>query len=224
MKKNLTKSRSKGKRYVKKKRTQRKVPAGRAVNAMIPVVNKIEHKYIDIDSSSLYANLTGSFLLLNPLVQGTSVSARVGDLIRMRTLDLNLRVWAVAKSRLVRYMIVLDTQAKGAAPTLSNLLEDIAFYTGPAPLSHRNKKSIDRFVVLRNKMFALNDIVTTAGQANENLFHEHVKLNVGVNYGLGNAGTIADISVNSIYFVILSTDASTGVVYDLNSRIRFTDD
>lgn len=207
-----------------KKKTARKAPISRIANRMIPSVNGTEYKYIDVENYGVIIPYTGSLVLLNGLIQGTTAISRIGNKIRMKTLDINLRIYTAQKSRLVRYMIVLDTQPKGAAPTLSNILEDLTYWVGPNVLSQRQKKSIERFVILKNKSFVINDVVTTSGQQNETLHHENLKLNIGVDYGLANTGAIADISVNSIYLVSVSTDASTGVVMDYASRIRFTDD
>lgn len=78
----------------------------------------------------------------------------------------------------------------------------------------------NRFKILYDKSFSVNnqavgsynlaDGATTAYAPQVKVIHKKIKIGKKANYGLGNAGTVADISTGSLYLFALSTEASGG--------------
>lgn len=174
--------------------------------------------------------------LLNGMTQGDADSARDKSLANFTSIQ--LKGFAINDpdslvSTVYRLMIVWDKAANGAAPTIAQLLDNstITDYL----VAPYNKDYFKRFKFVYDKKFVINPLVvgtTTVAtgvvaqfQPAVKWFEKRIKSSRQTNYGLGNAGTVADISINSCYFVAISNIAAgaTAPALDVGIRMYYKD-
>lgn len=200
--------------------------ANRKANLALSMLNT-EQKYIDLTAQTPGPSSAGDFVLLNPLSQGTSAHERVGDQVRFKSIDVRLAMANTVDAVIwCRTMIIRDNQPNGAVPTVANLLED----TGGAIQSFRNLDYGKRFKVYYDNVHCFK--ATSTGYCDQPSFVSiHVDLyntkkqnipNI-TEYGLGNAGTIADISKGAYYLFVITNTATNQPIYSFNSRMKYID-
>lgn len=173
-----------------------------------------ENKYTLVTFSSNVAS-TGFSTLLNGLIQGTGVSNRIGDSIKIVRMVWNcsFTISSIATTSFVRYIIFRDNQPDGTAPpTLTGLLDSASYN------SLYNPEYSKRFFVYYDKVVALNtngDECLLDDKGKDTVFH--------VRYGLGNAGTVADISTNSLYVCAISDQSANFPNMTFNLRLLYVD-
>lgn len=175
-------------------------------------------------------------VLLNGLSQGDTSITREGNNTTFTSLQFRAEVFSTITNLVAtfyRIIIFRDNQPNGAGPLAGNLL-DITTIT-PYIYAPYNLKYAERFKVLYDYSGVINpqvELTVTAGATTEVMAVSHKlkfrkKLSTITNYGLGNAGTVADISKHSFYILLMSdqTDAS-GLGPSINAGIRmiFKDD
>lgn len=182
-------------------------------------------------SGSVVTSATGSITLLNGLVQGNTVSTRVGNSVRFKNLAIRAAVAnATAETIWLRYLIVRSEQPNGVAPTITQILQSANVQ------SFRNLNNVKRFTILKDKVLPLPYEDAATGMASNPRFIEHYidlekrakkkrkdKSANETDYGLGNAGTIADISVNAYYLVVFSSAVTNQPLFSYESRMRYVD-
>jgi len=180
-----------------------------------------EWKYLDT-TISVAADTTGNMTLLNGMVPGNSASQRVGMKIDIRSIEYRLVARATATTGLDqghRLLFLLDRQCNGVAPAALTDFLTVGNYQGMRNLAQRK-----RFKVLKDYYLALN----ASGEAGSHRnIYKYMKFRrpITTEYNAGTAGTIADISTNSLYFIsignnVAGTTAGQVVGY---VRIRYTD-
>jgi hypothetical protein len=163
-------------------------------------------------------NTTGVLVLLNGLAPGTAINQRLGQRTHFTSgaLDVNSSVTATTGTdQFSRFLVVLDHQPNGAAPAITDVLTAVGVIA-PINLSNRN-----RFVVVVDKKFHLN---ASAEPGSQKSFHCRMPAFV-TTYNTGTAGTIADITSNSLYFIGIGDNAAgvTAASDTIVSRLFFKD-
>lgn len=215
---------NRGRRPQRKQRGRRGRRGGRSINgsqiagmlasAGFKYLFNTEDKYLD-DSFSASVDTTGATMLINGMTQGTGVSNRLGDEIRIvRFLcNISLTISASATTTFARVIIFRDEQCDGAGPGFtSNLLLSASYNALYNPTYSK------RFFVFFDKIIALNSNGDECW-----VFDFNKTLGFHTRYGLGNAGTIADIATNSFYVAYISDQATNKPTLALNSRMLFVD-
>lgn len=204
-------------RYVPRWRKQPRVPP------------QIELKNLDISALNqpALAATSGTVTVINSCAQGTTAVTRVGRMTRVTSIEMRLSYVPAATQTGVterrRVMIVRDKRSNGSTITGADVLETDSL---ASPLDMAN---IGRFQVLYDKTKWMHFSVTTSpdSDASGNMqFYFKKNCNYLTNYGLGNAGTAADISVGGIWVIIWSNGgAGTAVpVADQSfTRVTFSD-
>lgn len=186
-----------------------------------------EWKFLDLHAS-FSVSTTPALILVNGMQQGTSASTRVGSKIAIRSLEYRSYLQSpsgTGDEQLCRIMFILDRQPNGAAPTaITDILVE-STVTSPRNLANRK-----RFKIMWDKTYTIGDPagenVNTGCPTSRFLkFYMKFRRPIVVDYNSGNAGTIADISTNSVYMCTVGTSiagngAAAGVYF---TRIRFTD-
>lgn len=179
-----------------------------------------ELKNIDVDgiAAPTLGTTTGSVTALNNVVQGITAVTRIGRGTVMRSVEFRLAFTMAATSTLaesIRVMVVYDRRTNGAAITGATVLETDSI---EAPY---NMANMGRFKVLYDK----TKVIGTGGPQSIGFYFKK-KVNLPVNYGLGNAGTAADISIGGLSLIVWSssTVATAVPTTDQNfSRVLFQD-
>lgn len=195
--------------------------------AIVPVMKKtyrkypktkVEYKVIDT-AGSYVCDTTGAVTLLNGCVQGDDIANREGRQINVRSMEikmLNTATAATGVDQLQRVLIVLDKQANGATPAITDIL------TANNINAPRNLNNSKRFKILVDKRMQLN----AAGESGSTrLWKKYKKMYIPVQYNNGNAGTSADITTNALYMVSLGNIAAgvTAGIVQGYCRLRFTE-
>lgn len=180
-----------------------------------------EWKYLDTPLSSTM-NTTTTMTLLNGMQQGPGASQRVGQTITLRSLE--IRGYCAADTQavngqIVRYLVFLDRQANGAVPAAATDILSTNNVAGMRALTYRK-----RFKIILDKTYQLGIFAGDESQAH---FHHYLKFRrpIKQEFNVGNAGTVADIATNSMYLLVLGTEApgNTDALYAMNVRLRYTD-
>jgi hypothetical protein len=174
-------------------------------------------KAVDI-VATVAVNTTGSLTLLNGLTPGTAINQRFGQRVHFTSgaLDVNSSVTATTGTdQFSRFLVVIDRQPNGAAPVITDVLTAVSVIA-PINLSNRN-----RFIVVADRKFHLN---ASAEPGSQRSFHLGMPAFV-TNFNTGTAGTIADISTNSMYFIAIGDNAAgvTAASDTVVSRLFFKD-
>jgi len=205
---------------------------------------------IDIGPGHAITGVGGTLGFLECL-NGTTVGAannqRIGRRIDMKSIQWLIEVsnMDAAINNTVRYCIVVDSQANGAIPLMTDI------YNTASPLALRNISNKARFRVLADSgpiSVTGNDSITmTAGQLAGNGTNPIVtttqtfgnvnpktsfvdkgykKIGINTQYNSGAAGTIADIQTNSLLFIFMcdapQANLSTlSVIVTAQLRVRY---
>lgn len=199
-----------------------------------------ERKFLDLNNNLQLATLaqaagsggqSGAVTigLLNPLIQGTDSTTRIGRKILMKSIQIKLDMAlqnagagvpdAGRDAGTVRFMVVYDSQTNGAALAATDVLVVTGGSAVVAPMNLNNR---ERFKIIWDK----NRIIDPQGPA-QIFFKLYKKCTLPMIFNGGNAGTVADIQTGSIYFLMVTSSQATAVgtmLGQIYSRIRFIDD
>lgn len=207
------------------------------------IQNREELKHIDKLLALEMVNNTGAstMSLLNNLSQGVTNITRIADRATFTSIQIRAIISfdpaLLTNSANWRVIVFRDLQPNGAACLLENIL-DLSVITAPIYAPYNNDYterfriiSDKRGVVNPNHLQVWNDVAGVNTGASKGVvsvkYNFRWQLGFITNYGLGNAGTIADISKNAVYICALSdqTIASTfGPQFTGGSRMYFKDD
>lgn len=200
---------------------------GMAMKALSMLNSEEKHK--DTVYSVTAQTTTPVLTLVNGLAQGTTNVTRVGDDVRWKSVYIR-GAWAHNGGgnavQFGRIILFRDNQPNGAAPAASAILEDAS-----DPFSPLNLDYSRRFKVLYDKNICLTD----SGREGE-VIKKYIDLTASgvkthssaggnihkTDYGLGNAGTVADISTGS-YYILTMADAAAGMSVRYTCRMRYVD-
>jgi len=157
---------------------------------------------------------TGAILLLNGTQLGSDIDKRIARRVRMTRLEMKLQAYATATTGLdqfCRLLVVLDKQPNGAALAITDVLEN-ATTTGLVNLSNRS-----RFTVLTDQIHYLNSSVEpNSGKA----IYRALSVGATTWYNSGNAGTVADITTNSLYLIAIGSLVAGNTAGSVTGKVR----
>lgn len=220
-------------------------PTIRSVNRKVKKIqNRQELKHVDkLFAPIELANNTGTSTmnLLNPLVKGDDNTTRDGDRVTFTSIQIkgiiSIRPALLTSSSNWRIIVFRDLQANGATPSIGDLL-DLSVITAPIYAPYNNDYT-DRFRIISDKRGVINPnhLQTWTDTAGSNIgvtkgamsikYNLRWQLGFTTNYGLGNAGTVADISKNAVYLCGLSDQSAVsdfGAELNGGSRMYYKDD
>lgn len=196
----------------------------------------VELKYLDVLVSNTSIPTTSVFTLLNGCVTGDTSVTREGSELRMTSLQFRLEIKtnsAQLGASHVRFCVVKDQDPDGGAPSIAEIFgTTIITDQVLAPYNYNNSK---RFRILYDRTIDLNpgsyltadttgDAFTVLTVVPEKIsIVQRIPLNYVVKFGNGNAGTIADFTMNSLYMVCFGDAAANQPTFDLGSRVYFKD-
>lgn len=201
-----------------------KKPAGQSLVKKVAKLEKQikqqegEWKYLDTTQSVTASVSAGALTLLNGCQQGDGPSNREGTQIFIKSIQIRIRTEfnaLDASAGPMRFVVVQDKQPNGAAPTVSNIYQTSSLLAIDAL---RNLDGRKRFKILADRSYVMSQN-GTPGFVDD----IYLKRPITVQYNSGNAGTVADISTNSIYVLIASDQAANGPFTAFYARIRFTE-
>jgi len=181
-----------------------------------------ELNFVDTNSPTLNMDTTGSVVLLNGIVPGSSASQRIGRKVVMKSILMTGVVVAGSTGSLAygRLAVVVDTQANAAVPLITDIWDAIT------AASNRNISNMPRFKVLYDSnVIAIQGNSTTPTEGSSVTLSKYIKVNIPVQYNVGTAGTIGDIQTNALYVVSFGSGVAgtTAPTYASRIRVRYDD-
>ena len=182
-----------------------------------------ELKYVDTGAEAVLSS-AGALALLNGLTPGTGASQRIGKKALFKSILFRAVLAGGANGGTAfcgtcRMIIVVDRQANATAPAVTDILQSAS---GLAPINMDNR---DRFFVLTDKEYPIDQL---GGNQSADC-KVYRRINLPTIYNAGTAGTVADISTNSMYLLTIYTQGGTiaaptaGPGIDWTCRLRFDD-
>lgn len=175
---------------------------------------------VDVRDAPAFSTSTAIITLLNGLTVGSEHYQRIGRQVRIKRIKLSAQIGTnpddttFTSQQAWRIMLLLDRQANGAAPAITDIIGGISnagtnlYNSGYGGLMPINPLNLNRFHVLADYVKQASSLVTQTQPALQ--IYMWVDIDVSVNiltkYNAGNAGTVADILQNSIYVVAIRTN------------------
>ncbi len=223
-------------------RARATIRAGQRVGRYIAPVQRVypsgELKFHDIDWDEAAADIsagvisnTSSLVLIG---QGVTDSTRIGRKAVIKSIGWRGQIQLVGTAtaaatvpEIVRLILVLDTQANGAAPAVTGadgLLASANYQ------SFNNLTNKGRFTVLRDEVFDMNPLVAAGngttndfGAVNKSFTFFH-KCNIPIEYsGTAAPSVITELRTNNIFGIMINKTTATNTILDSKFRFRFTD-
>jgi len=182
------------------------------VAALRSLIN-VEEKYIDV-LQTLTTSGAWQILLLNGVTTGNTSVTRNGQSIKLTGWEfrLFLTINVVNTSpQSVRVVVFLDKQTNATAPTATDVYP--AFAT-----SFRVVGFLTRFHILYERW-----LVLTPSNVSGLIDSVSREMNQHIYFNTGTAGTVADITSNSIYIMAFSDAGANFPTLITNSRLTFVD-
>lgn len=190
----------------------------RKIEAVKRSIKAASDKGWDDTVSNSTVSSAGQLILLNSSIEGDAAENRSGDEILLKSVKVNGVFNAVDATQVFRVMLVIDHEPKGLAFALTDLLDD-SVITAPC-YAFRKMDYKQRFTVLYDQFFG--SVLATSSQ--QHAFKIRQLMNMKTTYyAASNTGTVADISRNSLYLVLISdSSAVSHPSYYIGGRITFT--
>ena len=162
-----------------------------------------ELKYVDTGAEAVLTS-TGTLSLLNGLVPGTGATQRIGKKVVFKSILYRAVLAGGANGGTAfcgtcRMIIVVDRQANASAPAVTDILQTAS---GLSPVNMDNR---DRFYVLSDKEYPIDQL--GGNQSADCKIYR--KISIPTVFNAGTAGTVADISTNSMYLLTIFTQGGT---------------
>jgi len=191
--------------------------AVKGVNHVLKLIN-IETKYYETWASALQFSNAAGYTYLSGLTQGTDISNRVGDSVKLQQLDFNFSLNVTVGSTtqgFMRIVLFRDLENQGATPSGAGPLSSSggSFWLAPPDYINRNRYSIlyDEAVLQLPPTY---DGVCKRVSIPHN---GHVKYR-------GTGSTSASAAEGAIFLMIWASNTSNLPSIDYWFRMTFTDD
>jgi len=151
------------------------------------------------------------------IVQGTTDSTRVGNVIRVRSIRAHLTFTDTVMT-VFRILLIWDRQPNGAAAAVADVVATATF-NGLYNTNNVVGAGGSRFTIISDVTGIINPNIVTTNTPYQ--YNRTFLVNKSVTFG-GNAGTIADMSTNNLFFLFFASSANTDLSGNL--QIKYTDD
>lgn len=143
-------------------------PAPHGGPAFFSTARGLEVKSVDLANAVYTLNTTALITPINLVRAGSSYFNRIGRRIEMKSCHLKFMLrpkQTIASTDYGRVMLVYDSQTNGAAPAISDVIQDTdqAGTNATSAFSATNLNNRDRFKVLADFRLPLPSITVTAG-------------------------------------------------------------
>lgn len=204
-----------------------------------PLLGSIMERKVSDLAPAIYNVITaGNFVLLHCPILGTDYTARIGRKTVINSVYIKGKVYlacdlvpttpVAVPGQKCRFILFVDNQPNGAAPAVTDLLNNASGVNAQLNLNNR-----DRFRILKDKTFVFDPYIlsTTATQAVAGFNHTisnfkmFKRCKIETIFNATNGGTIADINSGALYmFWVGEQVAGTlQVNFEGTTRVRFLD-
>jgi len=208
-----------------KRRGQKKAKVGKNVKKYVKRVldNKIEDKHLFVTTTNDNILDVGNKYLMNGIRQGTGSGQRVGAKIRLKHFQCKYRLTlagAAVSGCVVRVILFRDRQTNFATPSNTDIFQLSTAVLLPQQMF--NTEFRQRFKVLYDKRHSIEmsgGSTNIPKQVNGSI---NKKLNFTTTYTT-DTGTVTDINTNSLYMMVIGSEAANFPLILYNSLITYED-
>lgn len=185
-----------------------------SLQKQIKTVSGVDEVRFKSTSGASTLSSTGVIVLLNGMSEGDSEGTREGVSITLKSYTEHLQFITADATNVMRRILVWDKQTNGAAPALSDILEDSTTLPLLSPKKWENRK---RFQFLKD------DILNVSTYTPQLLSKLYLKLKGKKTNYLSNVNTSAGITSGGLYLVMFSdSGAATHPAYNYFVRMTYT--
>ncbi len=189
--------------------------------AKLMMFTNTESKYVDtLFNGNTMTNGIGNISLLNGMTQGVTPSTRTGQSIKSMKLILDLICQVGATTPVnCRFLIIQDKGANGATTGVGSIFQAPVDGASDYSTSQRNVATVGYRIVFHcDEIFQLDTVQNT-----RKVIRKTIPLRFHVAYNTGTAGTVADISENSLYLIALSSAGAGYPTFKGSVRYEYVD-
>jgi hypothetical protein len=203
------------------------------VKPSVAQIVRASHEPKNWDSTASQVAFPGSttpvIVLLNAIVQGVTGNDRTGRQVHMESLRLGLFFNANQSDNmddLVRIMVVLDRECRGAQFTDADLWTNNSTTAGQIVSSYDFDNVPNRFTILHDEVILLAPTAYNGTTLTQKRFPVTINKSLKsrkVHYYNASAGTIADIDSGALFLVLQSLNTINPSQYSYDVRVVFRD-
>lgn len=191
-----------------------------------------EKKYFDTVYAATGIVTAGGFTTSwNLIPQGTTKNTRIGNKCTVTNINVhgyvNLATQAAnaVVGDKVRWIVFVDRQANGAVPAaISDLIQTMPGASTDVH-SFRNMDNVDRFVILKDKSYTMNQGTQSGALGSAGVIRE-IKMNKKCNIPLefsSTTGAITEIRSNNIMCLFINTSGNNNSGFAMTTRVKYSD-
>lgn len=190
-----------------------------SIASKVAAVINTEYKHFD-KQTTLSPNTVGLVHHLTNIPEGNDDNERNGRSIRLKNIYLRGEIAMStatpqnsAVSQYFRYILLIDKECKGVAPTPSDILETVHWNS---PLKMNNDY---QWMVLKDKLYTLDN-----AKGRSKAVKIFKKIDAHIKYQ-GTGATIGDARNNQIFLMVISNESNPDVLpyFNFYSRVRYVD-
>jgi len=191
-----------------------------------------EKKYLDLVVVPTTITTAGVIVpSLNLIPQGVTKNQRIGTKCTLVNINIHGQfslfgepAATVAQTgNRVRMVLYIDKQANGAAPIVADLIANAPTAASTID-SFRNLDNVERFVILKDKTYTLNQTTPPSDGANSSIVHRELKINKKCSIPLdfsSTTGVLTELRSNNVGMMFIGFNAGTSVAFV--SRVKYSD-
>lgn len=155
------------------------------------------------------------------VAQGTASTNRVGNQIRLNALTLSgyFSLPAGSAGDIVRMIVAVDHEAKGAAPAVTDVLQAA---TVQSPYNLDNVGPRMRFRILADKFLPLSQQTATVGVQYRPVQVQVPVRGIVVSYN-ASTGVIASVLKNNVFVIQVCSNGTAAAATAVQAQIQYTD-
>lgn len=184
----------------------------RDVKFLKQIVNA-EKKYYDV-TQNVNVSTAGAVYWLSGMSQGTAGNTRLGNSIKCFSILERVQAYinATAPSTLLRVLMFVDQETRGATPAVTDVLQTSSTYS---PMNMSNSK---RFKVIQDQILQLDQ--NGIQVVNRKRF---IRYNGHVKWDTTGSSAIANAEEGHLFLLLISDQATLTPAVNLTTRLRFYD-
>ena len=190
-----------------------------------------EVKTADVVSLQLACNSTSTFTLCNALAQGPGRWERIGNKVALKSIQIKLSIdpiRLVTFTDTARILLVFDSNANGATPTYSSIIQSkSATNVNVTDIdSFKNMDNTNRYRILMDEQFYLPQTNNTGGFPNIQGMNPQWQINKFIKLGgrqtqyTDTVASIASIGTGSLFLITTSAAAAGTEGYNMVGHVR----
>lgn len=195
------------------------------------LAQQLENKYFNVVAAATPVSNLRTIVQLNMIAQGIGASNRIGDVIKMKMIDMYFDFYYTVAGRrsatttdYVRAILIYDRQTTNSLPAPGTILQNEV-----AAISYQSQMNVDnikRFKVLYDRILPLTVQQTNTGAAADafgvgNYFRKRVYLKNLVQQYNGGGAVVSNVVKGALYMILACSN--TEVITNYQTIVYYED-